>query len=166
MLIHYYGRVYIRIKLVYFTEIGEEKSHDGNSLARARNTYTYLVEGFLASGYTSLRNQILSRYPGFFRSLLESPSKEVRVLARIVERDPRSNTCSNLRYISDLSGLSQLERCSSTKVRMPLPVKKVPENEMWRLGLLTSLFKIQQEKFHGVEDFKNISRMIESLCCT
>ena len=44
-----------------------------------RNTYTYLVEDFLASGYTSLRNQILSRYPGFFRSLLGSPSKEVRV---------------------------------------------------------------------------------------
>ena len=43
-----------------------------------RNTFTYLVEGFLAADFTSLRNQVLSRYPGFFRNLLNSPSKEVK----------------------------------------------------------------------------------------
>jgi len=42
-----------------------------------RSTYTYLVEGFLATDYTSLRNQVLSRYLGFFQNLLASPSKEV-----------------------------------------------------------------------------------------
>ena len=42
-----------------------------------RSTYTYLVEGFLAKDQTSLRNQILSRYPGFYTKLLNSPSKEI-----------------------------------------------------------------------------------------
>ena len=42
-----------------------------------RSTYTYLVEGYLAATQTSLRNQIVSRYPGFYRSLMCSPSKEV-----------------------------------------------------------------------------------------
>ena len=35
-----------------------------------RNTFTYLVEGYFAAGQTSLRNQILSRYSGFYRKLL------------------------------------------------------------------------------------------------
>ena len=70
-----------------------------------RCTYTYMVEGFLASEHVSLRNQKLSRYPGFFRSLLGSPSMEVRVLAKIVQHDPRSSTCLNLKYLSQLSGL-------------------------------------------------------------
>ena len=49
-----------------------------------RSTYTYLAEEFFAENNTSLRSQILSRNPGFFRGLLSSPSKEVRMLARIV----------------------------------------------------------------------------------
>ena len=76
-----------------------------------RSTFTYLVEGYLASEHVSLRNQIIARYPGFFRSLLGSPSKEVRLLARIVQLDPRSTTCSNLRYISQMSDLSNPENC-------------------------------------------------------
>ena len=48
-----------------------------------RSTFTYLVEGLFAEDQTSLRNQILARYPGFYRKLLTSPSKEVRVLARM-----------------------------------------------------------------------------------
>ena len=72
-----------------------------------RSTFTYLVEGHLASDHRSLRNQVLSRYPGYFRKLLESPSKEVRVLARIVSTTPRSTTCANLRYLERVTGLSE-----------------------------------------------------------
>ena len=57
-----------------------------------RSTFTYLVEGYLAKDFVSLRNQILGRYPSFFQKLLKSPSKEIRLLANIVGRDPRSNT--------------------------------------------------------------------------
>ena len=114
----------------------------------------------------SLRNQIIARYPGFFRSLLGSPSKEVRLLARIVQLDPRSTTCSNLRYISQMSDLSNPENYSSSKVRMSLPVMEVPESEKWRLGLIISLFKMKQEKYHNAIDFTTISSMIDSLCST
>ena len=131
-----------------------------------RSTFTYLVEGYFASEYVSLRNQILARYPGFFRSLLGSPSKEVRILAKIVQLDPRSSTCSNLRYISQVSGLSNPEDYSSSKVRMSLPVTEVPESEKWRLGLITSLFNLKQEKYHNAMDFTTITRMIDSLCST
>ena len=131
-----------------------------------RSTYTYLVEGHLAAGHTSLRNQILSRYPGFFRKLLDSPSKEVRVLARMVSGDPRSSTFSNLRYLEKLTGLSRPQFCSSAKIRAALPIKEVPEHEVWRLGLLDYLLKLKREKYLVVEDSKKICAMVDSLCST
>ena len=131
-----------------------------------RSTFTYLVEGFFAAGQTSLRNQIISRYPGFYRNLLKSPSKEVRLLARIVSDDPRSTTCSNLRYIERLADLPQPELYSSHRVRAALPVKEVPELEKWRLGLMTNLFKLKNERYLRVEDSKSICAMLDSLCST
>ena len=131
-----------------------------------RSTNTYLVEGHLAAGHTSLRNQILSRYPGFFRKLLVSPSKEVRILARIVAADPRSSTCSNLRYLEELTGLAKPQSCSSVKIKMALPVKKVPEAEQWRTGLMDKLLTMKSERYLRVEDSKRICAMIDSLCST
>ena len=49
-----------------------------------RSTYTYLIEGFFTSNQASLRNQVIARYPKFYRNLLSSPSREVRILFRIV----------------------------------------------------------------------------------
>ena len=131
-----------------------------------RNTVTYLVEGYFASGQTSLRNQILSRYPGFFQGLLQSPSREVRFLAKIVSADPRSSTCSNLRYLSQMTRLNKPEFMTSARIRMALPVRNVPDGEKWRLGLLASLMKLKTEKYHQVEDSKHICAMMDSLCST
>ena len=131
-----------------------------------RSTFTYLVEGFFAADQTSLRNQVLSRYSGFFRNLLNSPSREVRILARIIYSDPRSTTCVNLRYLEQLTGLSQPEHYSSYRVRAALPVKEVPDCEKWRLGLITNLFKMKNERYLRVEDSKSICAMLDSLCST
>ena len=131
-----------------------------------RSTFTYMVEGFFAENHTSLRNQILSRYPGFYRKLLTSPSKEVRVLARMVSADPRSTTCRNLSYLREITGLANVEWYSSWRVRDSLPVMKVPEKERWRLGLLNSLLDMQSEKHLMVQDSKHICAMIDSLCST
>ena len=131
-----------------------------------RSTFTYLVEGFLAKSQTSLRNQILSRYPGFFRKLLTSPSKEVRILARVVQDDPRSTTCQNLRYLREATKVEHVEEYSSWRVRSLLPLKTVPENEMWRLGLMSTLMVAKSEKFMMVQDNKRICAMLDSLCST
>ena len=131
-----------------------------------RSTFTYLVEGYLAGEQISLRNQILSRYPGFFRGLLSSPSREVRLLARLVKDDPRSSTCRNLRYIRQMTGLQQAESFSSWRVKGALSMKKVPENEKWRLGLLTTLISMRQDKYTNVQDSKQLTAMIDSLSST
>ena len=131
-----------------------------------RSTFTYLVEGFLAESETTLRNQILGRYPSFFRKLLNSPSKEVRVLARTIKYDPRSITCQNLRYLREVTGLEQVEQFSSRRIKAALPVEKVPDKERWRLGLLSSLMNMRCDKYLLVQDTKRICAMIDSLCST
>ena len=60
---------------------------------------TYLVQTVLAPHVTSLRVNILTRFRGFFRSPLDSPSWEVVVVARLAARDVRSTVGSNLRMI-------------------------------------------------------------------
>ena len=131
-----------------------------------RSTFTYLVEGYLAADQTSLRNQVLSRYPGFYRNLLSSPSREVRILARVVASDPRSTTCRNLRYLERITNLNQPQFCSALKVREALPVQHVPEKEKRRLGLLSSLMKVKGEKYAKVQDMQHIWAMLESLAST
>ena len=124
------------------------------------------MEGHLAAGHTSLRNQVLSRYSGFYQNLINSPSKEVRTLVRIISADPRSVTCSNLRYLQRITGLSQPQLYSSARIKIALPIKEVPDSEKWRLGLLDNLMKMKKEKHLKVEDSKTICAMIDSLCNT
>ena len=131
-----------------------------------RNTFTYLVEGWLAADMVSLRNQVFSRYAGFYRRLMSSPSREVRALALMVSNDPRSTTCQNLRLLRELTGLAQPHMYSSFRVRACLPVQQVPEKEQWRLGLLTSLLQLRVEQHRRAEDTTNICAMIDSLCAT
>ena len=131
-----------------------------------RSTFTYLVEGFLASSQVTLRNQILSRYPGFYRKLLVSPSREVRMLAKMVSTDPRSSTCKNLKFLRTVAKHEQVEWFSSWRVRELLPVKSVPENEKWRLGLLTHLMEMRLDKYLEVKDSKQICAMVDSLSST
>ena len=131
-----------------------------------RSTFTYMVEGFLAKDQVSLRNQILSRYPGFYRKLLLSPSKEVRMLVRMVDSDPRSTTCQNLRYLRRVTNLEHPELYSSWRIRKELPSKCVPDGEKWRLGLLARLLEMKKNKFMEVQDSQRITAMIDSLCST
>ena len=80
------------------------------------STYTYLVKGFLAEPRCSLRKWILSRFPGFHRNLLASPSREVRKLAKMLSEYPRSTTVRNLGYLRRLTGMEQAEQYSSWHV--------------------------------------------------
>ena len=131
-----------------------------------RSTYTYLVEGFFAQSFVTLRNQVLSRFPGFFRNLQSSPSKEVRMLAKMVSADPRSTTCTNLRYLREITNLDQAEQFSSWRIRDSLPVKIVPARETWRLGLIKELMIVRSTRYFEMQDYKKICAMIESLCST
>ena len=89
---------------------------------------------------------LVSRFAGFYRKLLKSPSKEVHFMVHVVSDDVRSATCKNLCLLRSLTGLRQAEAFSSARIKSVLPIKVVPQSETWRLGLLTSLLSLHQEK--------------------
>ena len=83
------------------------------SWAVPRGTRTYLVQQVLSAGLTSARVDIMTRYVGFYRSLVRSSSHEVAVLAGLAGQDIRSTTGSNLRLLRELTGLDPIAFGSS-----------------------------------------------------
>ena len=129
------------------------------------NTFTYLVEGHLSQGLPPLRNLVLGRYAAFFQRMAWGPSREVAMMAELTRKDARTTTSANLRYISDLTSLD----CATgdwRKVRAALPVKKVPDKEVWRLGLLDSLLKERGKLEKEGKETKRVVAMLSSLCST
>ena len=128
-------------------------------------TFTYLVEGHLASHQAPLRNMVLVRYPRFYQRLLTSASSEVAIVAKVVTKDARSTTAGNVAFMRSITGLDVVE-ASRLEVRNMLPVKGVPEQECWRLGLLDRLLMERSELLRQGADAKKVIAMISSLCTT
>ena len=131
-----------------------------------RSTFTYLVEGHFAKDIPSLRTQILSRYAGFYRTLLNSPSPEVQLLARLAEKDPRSPTYKNLRLLSRKTNIEKPWLFSSKRIKLSLPNSSVPEKETWRTGFLDKLICLRSEQLAWMQNIVKTGAMIESLCST
>ena len=74
------------------------------------------------------------------------------MLVKMVDTDPRSTTCQNLRYLRRVTSLEHPELYSSWRIREELPSKCVPDGEKWRLGLLARLLEMKKNKFVDVQD--------------
>ena len=61
-----------------------------------RATNSYFVDNLLAVPFSTLRNQIMSRYVKFFKNLVSSKNDDVRLLAELVGKDATSITGSNI----------------------------------------------------------------------
>ena len=129
------------------------------------NTFTYLVEGHLSEGTVPLRVQVLSRVPKFYRGLLGSCSKEVRLLAGLASNDARTVLACNVAYVSRLTGLNCTAE-SAASVRCALPIKTVPDHEAWRVGLLDILLRERADLERQQSDTKRVISLISSLCTT
>ena len=68
-----------------------------------RNTHTVFTR-WLASGHTSLRDDLVARWPKFLRSLFTGPSPEAAVVARMAAADVRSTTAANNRLVEECCG--------------------------------------------------------------
>ena len=88
------------------------------------------------------------------------------MLVRTVRDNPRSYTFMNLRYLRLKTGLEEVYSYADWKVREALRKKNVPENEKWRLELLTTLLNMKMDKLIQVQDSKQLCAMIDSLCST
>ena len=130
-----------------------------------RQTFTYLIEGHLCKDMTSLKNQILSRYPCFVRKLLDSPSKEIRFLVKNVINDQRSITARNITYIQNLTDLDVLNY-ASWRIKQCLPIKTVPNVDSWRTSLLSIILEARHCKntMYLNLSMSQAEDMITSLC--
>ena len=132
-----------------------------------RNCHTYLVEEVLAAGVASLEASLLSRFHGFFKGLIASPSHEVAVVALLAARDIRSTVGSNLAQLRNMTGLDPWATGrSQLKAALELSTRnEVPEHNHWRLQLLQKLLSARLEA-HYLSDLveeERIATLINSL---
>ena len=130
-----------------------------------RSTHTYFVEGMLGSGFPTIRQQILGRFPKFIKSLLDSPSLEVAVIARVVIRDAKTTTGKNVLNVQLETGLDVVSTPLSKMKEMFSPVK-VPVPDSWKFYLLEKYLKIRKDLQLKCDDTENIDDLISSLCST
>ena len=99
------------------------------------------------------------------KKLLNSPSKEIQFLSKILISDTRSIIAKNIWYLNKLTK-SDILRVDSFELKRQLPVSIIPENEIYRIRLLTSLLQVREAKTY--QEFNMTKKMtqdlIDSLC--
>ena len=137
-------------------------------LAVPRATRTFLVQQVLSCGLTSAKVDIMTRYGGFYRSLVQSPSYEVPVLAGIVGNGIRSTTGSNMRLLMELTGLDP-KAFGSARIREELVKAELVEIapvDQWRIKYLSKLLEQRQQVHYSGKKCEEeiVSLLIDSLC--
>ena len=118
-----------------------------------------------SKNFKPLRQQALTRYVGFYSSLLSSPCKEVAVVSRIVGRNASTTTGRNLLNLQLETGLNtRVDSLGKFKDHFQAAVEPVPKLDVWRIPLLTKYLKIRQEQNAICENTDYINSLISSLC--
>ena len=132
-----------------------------------RSTHSYFGQEVLTTGVQSLEQRILRNTAGFFQSLIDCPSPEVAVLARISARDIRSSLGKNLQRIRELT---QLDPWSATKAELHAAPERglnieTPKADTWRPRCLANLLAERSQAFFRADDDEvcRLTSLIESL---
>ena len=118
-----------------------------------RGCNSYLVQQVLAPHVKSLKVQILCKFRGFFRSLLDSPSREVAVVAKLAARDLRSSLVTNLALLQREAGLD-LWVVSPGHLQAALLAKErveVPDRDKWRVPYLERLLAERLQAYYRAD---------------
>ena len=119
---------------------------------------------WLSSGHSSIREDLLSRWPKFFRSLLSGPSPEAATLARVAAADGRSTTAANNALLLAATGLSAWT-ATAAEVRSELQRREeamTPE-QLSTADYLLELLQTRAELSLQCEDITGISAHIDFL---
>ena len=132
-----------------------------------RATRSYFVDQLLTCGLTNIKSDILSRYTKYLKSLENSPSKEVSIMANIVTRDVRSNTGHNVNFIRQQTGLDPTLNSPREMKQALSDTKSEPcISDQWRVNYLAKLL-VERGEFHYWGDDRSantITLLINSLC--
>ena len=134
-------------------------------------THTYLIERI--SGCKHAKQKIFSRYISFMNSLLKSNKYFLRSLFKLVSKDARSFTGSNLKTILKETGELIVPGNTSKGILSNFTAYETPTDQEWRIPLLVSLLEIRNSNWivtFDEEDAKNeldkddIEKLIQSVC--
>ena len=130
-----------------------------------RQTHTVFTR-WLAGGHTSLRDDLLARWPKFLRSLLTGPSPEAAVVARMAAADVRSTTAANNRLVEEYCGRPALT-ATTAEVRAALAAQHVMTEEEWVAAthLTWELQDRDRARLQGL-DTSSIQTRIDELCAS
>ena len=134
-----------------------------------RATHSYFL-GVLSGGLITAKWDIITRYAGFYRGLLTSPSREVKIMARLVGKDIRTVTAKNLRVLERETGGSSW-RSTAGEIRKLLFKKAevVPDTDQWRLPYLSKLLEQRDALVYNGEgddsqELVRVKELLDSLC--
>ena len=118
-----------------------------------------------AAEFVSIRIKILASFVNFFKSLLNSKSPEVALVANLPGHDVSSTTGRILYKIGQETGLNPW-MTSPTLVKMALQQSDtmVPKRDRWRLPLLEKLLLQRQNMKSQIQNTSKVQELIDSLC--
>ena len=130
-----------------------------------RSCRTYLVQEVLAPHVPGLQASLLSRFVGFFRGLLTSPSNEVTVIALLGARDIRSSLGSNLALIREMTGLDPwvVGRGQLRAALEAADMREVPMQDAWRVPYLKKLLAARLLAYYKAEE-EEVEKLQELIC--
>ena len=125
------------------------------------------MDEVLALQVQSMKAGLLSKFVGFFRSLITSPSSEVMVVAMLAARDVRSNLGKNLSLVRETTGLDPwVARPGQLRTALDLSDRReVPAMDQYRVPLLQKLLgqRLQAHYLADVREEERLKALIDSL---
>ena len=133
-----------------------------------RATHSYFLD-YLSGGLVTVRRDVLSRYAGFYKSLLTSPCREVNILARVVAKDIRTTTARNMRMLEqETGGLTWAAPGVKIRERLACREPSAPGVDAWRIPYLGRLLEQRDQlAYQGEElseELDEVQALIDSLC--
>ena len=123
-------------------------------------THTIFVKDFLSCNMKSLRIQCVYRYSKFLRSLVESVSKEVCILSRLVANDVSTNTGKNVVNIKLETRESPFKTPSKIIENSLISQDKSVFSDSWNVWLLRKYIEIRQEQRSKLDNMDYIDNLI------
>ena len=120
---------------------------------------------WLGSGFSSIREDLLSRWVKFYQSLVAGPSPEVATIARVAAGDMRTTTAQNNRLIYDLTGLDA-RVATAAQVRMELRQREpeLTDAESRTAGLIGQALQVRQAMYMEGLSTDDITAEIDTMC--
>ena len=126
-------------------------------------THRYFVEPL--TGVPHMRRLLVKRYVSFIEKIRKSSKTALGHLLKIVERDVRTTTGSNLRTIMLQAGLNRLEDLKVSNC--DFDYNKVGEADVWRLDFVRELVELRNGDLvvPGM-NHEDLEVILEYLCTT